>query len=288
MSELLYHPATKAAINQCIVKPSHALMLVGPTGSGKAETARSLAAELLKLSVQKLDTYPFVTFIRPEDNKAISIEAIRELQHYITLKIPGSRNIARIAIIEDAHMLTIEAQNALLKTLEEPPIDTVIILTAASTDALLPTILSRVQALPIVPPDLESLKQYFNTRGFKSADIDKALLVSGGLPGLTHALLLSQEEHPLFKATQEARKLLQGTAYDRLLLVDTLSKQKQLVFDLLFILGQMSRTALLRNAGDSRASIRWKKIMQASYAAREQLSHNTSAKLVLTNLMLEL
>ncbi|MDB5181594.1 MAG: dnaX 1, partial [Candidatus Saccharibacteria bacterium] len=152
MSELLFHPTTQASLQRCINRPPHAMLLVAPAGSGKASTARYLAAGILALDKAGYEKYPYITVISPKDGKAIPIESIRELQHFMALRIPGQRDVGRLVIIEDAQLMTREAQNALLKTLEEPPEGTVLILTATSTEALLPTIQSRVSLLQLVPP----------------------------------------------------------------------------------------------------------------------------------------
>jgi DNA polymerase-3 subunit delta' len=227
MADLVLHPSTEKALQQYLGRTTHAILLVGPPGSGKRATAQYVAAGLLGKTPQALELYPYLTTIAPVDGKAIPIDSVRELQKFMTLKIPGSgEGISRLAIIEDAHLMTTEAQNALLKTLEEPPLDTVLIMTATSPEALLKTIRSRVRALHVIVPPIESLTLHFQKQNFSDQDIQKALLVSGGLPGLTTALLTAQETHPLYEATQQARTLLQAKAYDRLLLVDGLSKQK--------------------------------------------------------------
>lgn len=90
---------------------------------------------LKKIHVDPLDS----TFI--EAKEAIGIEEIRNLQKKIFFKPLKGKN--KVTVIKDAHNLTIEAQNALLKLLEEPPANTYIMLTAESKNNLLPTILSR-------------------------------------------------------------------------------------------------------------------------------------------------
>lgn len=292
MNGLVLHPATLSSFDQFIGRTAHAVLIVGPAGCGKSSLSRHLAAGLLSLEHNVLEKYPYIRVITPVDGKAIPIDSIRELQHFMTLRIPGkddTKHVARIAIIEDAHLLTTEAQNALLKTLEEPPLDTVLILTATSPESLLATIQSRVRMMHVVPPAVEALKAHFLEQKFTAQDIDRALMLTGGLPGLTHALLADSETHPLYEATVQARGLLQAKAYDRLVLVDSLGKQKQLAIDICFILGQMSRMALVRLPDvASPAAKRWQNIMKQSYVASEQLRGNTQAKLVLTNLMLEL
>jgi DNA polymerase-3 subunit delta' len=287
MPELVLHPITQLAVTEYIDRPSHALLVTGPAGSGKSSVARHLTTGVFDISAEKYTDHPYIRTIVSESNAAIPIEKIRELQKFLTLKIPGSSGIARAIVIEDAHLLTIEAQNALLKTLEEPPADTIVILTAPSTESVLPTIQSRARQLAVLPPQLEELERYFSTQGYGAEAVRRALMLSGDLPGLTAALLAEDMTHPLVEATAHARGILQSKTYERLLLVDGLIKQKQLCVDVLFVLGQMSRMALVKST-DSTAAKRWQRVLKASYNATEQLAHNTGAKLVLTNLMLEL
>ncbi len=83
------------------------------------------------------------SLLRPWASPAISIDAVRALRKDLGLRDPGGRN--RVILIVDAHQMTAEATNALLKTLEEPPEATYFILTTAAPDLLLPTVLSRCQ-----------------------------------------------------------------------------------------------------------------------------------------------
>lgn len=287
--DYILHPATEQSLKQLLDQPTHALLIVGQPGSGKTTVSAYLAAALLEIPEESLNSYPYVHIVRPVDNKAIPIEAIRQLRQFTTLKIPNNKSVARVVIIEDSHMLTVEAQNALLKSIEEPPLNTVFILTAPNSKAVLPTIESRVRILNINPPAIDTVRSYFLGRNFSAEEVDKALLLSGGLPGLTHTVLTNQQAHPLFVATEEARVLLQSSAYERLVRVDALSKQKQLCSDILYILGQMSRMALLKSAnGNEKSKQRWQNIMKASYKAQQQLDKNVQPKLVLANLMLDM
>jgi DNA polymerase III delta prime subunit len=288
----ILHPLTQLAVQEYISKPAQALLITGPGGSGKGSLAWHMVSEILQISRSSPESEPsnpYLRIIRPETGKSIPIETVRELQHFLSLSIPGSRpgSIARIALIEDAHHLTPEAQNALLKTLEEPPADTVIILTATGMDAVLPTIQSRVRQLAVLPPPRDKLVTHFESLGYPADEISRALMLGGELPGLASALLAQDTEHALVAATTHARGILQSKTYERLLLVDGLSKQKPLCLDVLFVLGQMSRMALER-ATDNKAAARWQRVLRATYDATEQLQHNTQTKLVLTNLMLEL
>ena len=284
MTELILHEQTASQLSDFAKRPSHALLLVGPSGAGKTSVAWKLAADLLATTEQGVHSYPHLRHITSPDRKAIGIETVRELEHFLSLKIPGNKPVARIAIIEDAHLLTTEAQNALLKTLEEPPQDTALLLTAAQEQALLPTIRSRLQTIAVRKPRLEELRGHFTTVA-EPTEVQQALAISGGLPGLTAALLERDSDHPLKEAVQTARQILQSSTYERLLLVDMLSKQKELSRDVCFVLMQMAQVALQRGGSGQG---RWHAVLKAAYHAEEQLIANAQIKLVLTNLMVSL
>lgn len=97
-------------------------------------------------------------------NTQIRIDSIRRLQH----KISRSRNEARFKtfIIENADMMNIQAANAFLKTLEEPPDDAIIILTTSRHNVLLPTIISRCQQIPFVRLSKEIIEKELEEREF--------------------------------------------------------------------------------------------------------------------------
>lgn len=293
MTNLVLHPSTADSLQRIQRRQTHGVLFLGPKGTGKSAVAMLLASNLLNVDAESLDTYPYISRVAPIEGKDIPIDTVRELQHALTLKVPlrtrQANGVSRIVVIEDAHRLTTEAQNALLKTLEEPPLDTVLMLTVTDPGALLPTVRSRLSTVHVVAPDPNDLKIYFEGLGHAAADIERTLMVTGGLPGLTYAMLSGIDSHPLRAATEQARALLQGDAYQRLLLVDSLSKDKQSASDVCYILGQMSRMALIKSAGKHAAGgQRWQKVFKASYTASEQLRTNTQTKLVLTDLMLQL
>src|SRR6185437_496763 len=115
---LLLHPTTKNQLDQFTEHPPHAVLISGPTGSGKRSLAFYFAAQVIGTDPDAIETYPHRTIIEPRDG-SISIDAIRDLQHSLSLK-SGSSDALRVALIIDGHLLGEEAQNALLKTLEEP------------------------------------------------------------------------------------------------------------------------------------------------------------------------
>ncbi len=120
----------------------HSLLIVHGNSQKRYEKGLQLAENFLgKFPVNHPD------FFLLEDPKSIKINHIRQLQHQLALK-PYSAPL-KVAFINEADKLTLPAQHALLKTLEEPPEASVIILTAPHKEVLLPTIVSRCQIIQI-------------------------------------------------------------------------------------------------------------------------------------------
>ncbi len=290
MDDLLLHPHSREQLERFIKQPSHALMLLAPDGSGKRSVAEVVARQILDIKDSKnLREHPAINYVEP-DNRAIPIEAIRLLQKRLQLKTIGTRPIRRIVIIEGAHRMTTEAQNALLKMLEEPPADTLFILTATSKHSVLPTIYSRSQHIEVKSPSSTDMVDYFKGLGLASEAIQSALRYSGGRIGLTHALLQKDEEHPLLAAVVQARQLLSASLFEKLGLVDDWAKHKDELSDRLDTLERMCQAGLSAAADkeDNDLVKRWKRYYQAVYDAKASLRHTPNAKLLLTNLFLSL
>jgi len=284
MNKLVLHPATRAQLEGFIDQPSYALILTGAPGSGKSVLAVSLAEAILSTGVEWAD-FPYKLVIGVEDGKAIGIDQIRRLEHFQSLKVPRDGDFKRAVIIDDAHLMTQEAQNALLKTLEEPAGGTLIILNAAHEQSLLPTVRSRAAIIAVRPPLKDDLLSYFEKQTQPTEKIQQAYASTGGLAGLMHAIL-NNESHPLLEATKVARQLLTASAFEKQLMADDLSKQKQTAIDVLSILQQMAHISLQQAEGQ--AARKWQKVLAASFEASEELKRNAQPKLVLTRLCLSL
>ena len=119
----------------------HAYLLTGPRGVGKTSIARSLAHEINGLPYTEESTHLDIIEIDAASNN--SVEDIRDLRDKV--QIAPTSSPKKIYIIDEVHMLSKSAFNALLKTLEEPPEHVVFILATTDADKLPATILSRVQ-----------------------------------------------------------------------------------------------------------------------------------------------
>src|ERR1039458_10370529 len=116
MKNLVLHPLTSQQLDSYIAEPTQVAILAGSAGSGKLSLAHQLAETILQLPSGKLVDYPYSLIVSvAADKKLIAIEAVRELAQFLTLKVPLATTFNRVVIIRDAHLLSIEAQNALLK-----------------------------------------------------------------------------------------------------------------------------------------------------------------------------
>jgi DNA polymerase-3 subunit delta' len=129
---------------------AHAYLITGPPGSGKQLLAADLASLVNGTPVRDVFSAKAreIFVARPESkSRRIVIEQIRDLEH--TLQMRASNGRRKVAIISDADRLQPQATNAFLKTLEEPPRDSLLLLLTALPEVLPETILSRCIAIPL-------------------------------------------------------------------------------------------------------------------------------------------
>ena len=183
----------------------HAYLFRGPDGVGKKLTALLTAARLNCLAPEgssgcgtcssctrlRSGNHPDVVIVSPEKG-TIKIDRVRELCR--SLSYPPYESALRIVVIEDVHAMTTEAANSLLKTLEEPPENNLLILTAEASRELLPTIVSRCQVVTFYGLSVDECTEVIE-RKLPDLGVDEARLLaelSGGSPGT--ALVLREKE----------------------------------------------------------------------------------------------
>lgn len=173
----------------------HAVLLSGPIGVGKRAAAAWMAQQKLKSGdLGTLPVHPFeppqhpdIRWIStPEDKKSIGIEQIRALVS--DLNLTSYEGSGKVAVIAPANEMTVNAANSLLKTLEEPPGDALLILVADRIGKLPATILSRCQRIDLAIPSEADALQWLD-RVQAGAPWLRALEMTGGAPlAAIHAL----------------------------------------------------------------------------------------------------
>jgi DNA polymerase-3 subunit delta' len=208
----------KAIVNERV---SHAYLFIGPEGIGKKYTALAFARALncnsfrndacnSCLNCRKIEArnHPDVDIIE-HDNNIIKIDSIREIQKKLQYKPLEGK--FKISIIDSAELINVAAANALLKTLEEPPDKSILILISSNAHNLLPTLMSRCQKLTFT-----FLKKEELTRLLKRQDLNDVtnndFLVSFGQGSIGRALSANTEwmNHEREKFFTEIMSVVKG------------------------------------------------------------------------------
>src|ERR1051325_9705657 len=178
LSEIIGHQKQIETLRSALMngRLHHAYLFAGPEGVGKRKIAFSFA-KVIHCSETPGDfcngcancaridagNHPDVRFLEPlAGKKEISIQQIRDIENELNFRsFSGKR---KVAVIDPATLMNLSAQNALLKTLEEPPQDSLLILVAANGGGLLPTLRSRCLLLPFAPLDRELVAYFLSSR----------------------------------------------------------------------------------------------------------------------------
>jgi DNA polymerase-3 subunit delta' len=183
---------------------AHAYLFTGPPGIGKRLFATELAKALLCEdpptgrfdscdhcpACLQIDAGSHPDFFQaglPADKHEWPIELMRELLRGFALK--SARGKGKVAVLDDADDFNEESANAFLKTLEEPPPRSVLILIGTSPDRQLPTILSRCQVMRFAPLPDAQVAELLRAQGIEDAAlVDRLVRLGGGSPGQARAL----------------------------------------------------------------------------------------------------
>jgi DNA polymerase-3 subunit delta' len=170
------------------------LLLTGPSGVGKRHLALQIAKRLVCaegdppcgrcVQCRQLEggSHPDVLVVeRPEGKDAIAIAQVREMRDWGSL-LPFQAE-RKVCIIADAEGLTLQAADALLKTLEEPQRSLTIILTAAEADALPATVISRCRVIHLAAIETDRIAAALKERGTDAAGAERLARLSRGSIG---------------------------------------------------------------------------------------------------------
>ena len=204
---------------------SHSYLFVGTQGIGKKLLAKEMAKKILSFDGE---SHPDFMCIEPEEN-SIKIAQIRILQK----KIQEKPIIAdkKVYIIDNADTMTVEAQNCLLKTLEEPPEFAIIILIGSQESAFLTTIKSRCMIVKFGPIQEDKIIQFMKDNYAIEGISQNQLEMFQGSIG--KAILLKDKQEQYGKIEDMIENLNQKDLIEIVTLAEPLYKAKEEIFEIL-------------------------------------------------------
>ncbi|HUI49675.1 MAG TPA: hypothetical protein VL119_13335 [Acidimicrobiia bacterium] len=206
-----------AALRRAASRPGHAYLLVGPRGSGIEDAAREFAAMLIGAGDDERGhrlvlrgVHPDVVEFEPSGASYRVREDVREriLPEAARAPIEGDRKVLVLFEAERLRGNQNESANAMLKTLEEPPDRTVVVLVTAAPDDLLPTIRSRCQRLDFDPIADDDVRAVLEREGVAPSDAPALAALAGGQ--IARARALAGQLAPLRAAFASAPARVDG------------------------------------------------------------------------------
>lgn len=318
-----------AAIDRAVASgsPQHAYLFAGPGRVGKATLALRLAQALncnaageppcgecspCRRIASGSHADVFTVTVEPTSegaqHTAIGVDQMREVERIVSLAPYEGRS--RVVIIDPADGMTTEAQNAFLKTLEEPPPRVVFVIVSPQPEKLLPTVISRCQRIDFRLVPAEAIESALRERGTGAEEARKLGRLASGRPGWAFAMaaepaLLEKRR----EAIEQARSFVTLPMADRMELAEKLAERfRERRDDVLERIDEWEgwwRDVLLAQAGaaESAANVDLRTELEADARdcpradvlafvkalgeAREQLRANVSARLALEYLMLQ-
>lgn len=191
-----------------------ALLFHGPKGIGKAFLAKTWALDVLKKSsridVNLWESHPDLHLFKPQGK--LALHTIDSMKHLVSqVFLPPTLSTFKVFILQDAERLPDTAANFLLKTLEEPPEDTLFIVTSSHPEKLLTTLKSRCEKVPFFSVDEKEIASWlehsFEVEGKEAQALAKA---SRGSPARARRLAQELSEEFLQTFTSGMQRLFSG------------------------------------------------------------------------------
>ena len=329
-NQILGQEKPKQIIKKAIQGKSlaHSYLFYGQESIGKKKVAIELAKSLncissveadacdKCISCQKIEsrTYPDFFFVEPLKNTpaareaVIKIEAIRELQRKLAYH-PYEGKV-KIAIIDDADRMNLQASNSFLKTLEEPPSTTILVLISSHPFKLLPTIISRCQAIQFQPLNPENIKKILKETVTEEMTEDFSLDFRTARSRGSVKKALAEDIENIANIREEMVNLLENISFDHMDIIFShakswarqsdqweiiLNELMELVRDLAFFRSGCSElevfnsdiAAKLKLLAAKKSVRSWLEIFNTVHTTKAALSGNANAQLFFENMLID-
>ena len=285
-------------------KIPHAFLFFGEDKIGKKTFAFHLAKLILCenkaclecktcLDIDKRIS-PDVCLIESENNN-IEIDKIRMLKEFLSLK--SYSNKKKIAIINDAHLMRKDAQNSLLKLLEEPPENSVLILVTNFKEMILETIKSRVQTINFSKVQSEEIEAYLKEKEIEAKLIEETVFYAGGKIGKAIEFLENADQREFFSKTMNYLKRMEIDGFEkRFEYVKEIYEDREIVLEVLNTFERFFRRLmffkLYGKTSDSFKNyslLKIKNVIEEIQKTKYYFNNtNTNKKLLLENLMINI
>ncbi len=303
----LYPQLVRALQDRTGPSPWHALLLVGPGGIGKRRMVELLAQALLCANSTHRPCGECTACQRVADGTHGNLLSLAPLPREKTIKIDPTRRVLdalslhpleqslRVVTIPQMELMTEQAQNAVLKSLEEPDSNTVFLLTTANERALLPTVRSRCRLMRLAPWPQDETASYLVSDGVPAQEAAEWARLSGGRP--LDARRLAQDPHTrdlmqlidrtwMGLRTREdipaASAALKGSKEDADLLLHLLEARISV------LIGQNIEQVGDTPGWDTAPTLRLRRVQEKVFEARQYLASNVSWQGVADRLLIHI
>jgi DNA polymerase-3 subunit delta' len=275
MNQLLLHPHTKHQLAQLAAHLPQALLVSGPQGLGKTFTVTQWLQQ--ELGAQPMQ----IRLIQSEEKSGIAVAQIRDLYKATRAK----QTKPSYFVLRHAETMSIGAQNAFLKLLEEPGNQIFFILTTTSLDSMLPTIQSRTQHIQLFPVASEVLRAALQTTSLTPAQLQQVLFVASGRPAVAMQLANNPESLNDQQALAAlAKQIIAGSSFERLTAISAVGADRQKAIALLEFAALMIQRLLPASAVTEQR--RLVQQLEVVHETLERLSANANVKIQLTRFAL--
>jgi len=286
---MLISNSSKKQIDLFLKNPGNSLIIESTAQESGLEITYDLIKKLLELSENyDLDKYDYFYKVQRSKTNTVTIEDIRELIKKLNLKSLNNKAINRVCLITDSELMSEESQNSILKLLEEPPKDTVIILLTKTVNSLKPTILSRSAVIKLAKPSYDEFTKYYSNNKLGEDSKNKYDLTDGNSDYfnkyIDQTIDLSNDHDVLL-----IKNFLSANKLDRLLMINDFCSNSLIFENLIFTLRNIIKIGLNNSIQKNNNQTKmWISYLKAIEMTENGFKNLVNRKLLFTNLCLNM